>query len=73
MMAKNLQSHSDEHRSGYARRLQHFISDAILFLWGKFTGHQYSVTYPLIYLRGDESSHFQERGTKYERWHDYPA
>ncbi|CAF0932641.1 unnamed protein product [Rotaria sordida] len=73
MMAKNMQIHSDEHRSGYILRLRHFARDAILSIWQRFSGHQYSIPLPFIYLRGDESSHFHERGTKYERWYDYPA
>ncbi|CAF3409776.1 unnamed protein product [Rotaria sp. Silwood1] len=73
MMAKNMQLHSDEHRSGYILRLQHFTLDAILSIWQRLLGRRYSIPLPFIYLRGDESSHFHERGTKYERWHDYPA
>ncbi|CAF3418854.1 unnamed protein product [Rotaria sp. Silwood1] len=68
-----MQLHSDEHRSGYILRLQHFTLDAILSIWQRLLGRRYSIPLPFIYLRGDESSHFHERGTKYERWHDYPA
>ncbi|CAF1648181.1 unnamed protein product [Rotaria magnacalcarata] len=73
MMAKNAQIHSDEHRSGYMLRLKHFALDAILSIRERFLGRRYSNALPFIYLRGDESSHFHERGTKYERRHVYPA
>lgn len=73
MMAKNTQIHSDEHRSGYYHRLKYFVVDALLWICQRVLGHRQSISSPFIYLRGDESSHFHERGTQYERWHDYPA
>ena len=74
MIAKNAQIHSGEHRSGYARRFLWFLLDPIKSIWRKLLHRPVNfVQPPLIYLRGDESSHFRERGTKYERWHVYPA
>ena len=69
MMAKNNQLHSDEHRSGYFRRPAYFFVDLFYFLFQRQT----SIHRPFIYLRGDESSHFRERGNKHDRWHLYPA
>jgi hypothetical protein len=74
MMAKNAQLHSNEHRSGFIRRLRYFALDcAQSTLRILSTRRQSSGQSPFIYLRGDESSHFRERGNRHERWHLYPA
>jgi hypothetical protein len=73
MIAKQSQSQSNDHRSGYVRRLQHFLFDSIHFGLAKISGRSISIPSPFIYLRGDESSHFHERGNRYDRWNLYPA
>ena len=73
MMAKNAQRHSNEHRSGYLRRLQHFLLDLFKIISNLFCRNSSSDELPLIYLRGDESSHFHERGNRHARWTRYPA
>jgi len=73
MMAKNAQSHSNEHRSGYIRRLRHFALDSVKSIFRILSRRKSSVQSPFIYLRGDESSHFRERGNKHDRRHVYPA
>jgi len=73
MMAKNAQNHSNEHRSGYIRRLRHFTFDSIKMIFRILSRRKASVELPFIYLRGYESSHFNERGNKHDRWHLYPA
>ena len=74
MMAKNAQHHSNEHRSGYIRRLRYFALDCAQSTWRILSARgKSSARSPFIYLRGDESSHFHERGNRHERWHLYPA
>lgn len=74
MMAKDAQHHSNDHRSGFIRRLRYFALDcAQSTLRILSTRGQSSAQSPFIYLRGDESSHFRERGSRHERWHLYPA
>jgi hypothetical protein len=73
MLAKNAQQHSNEYRSGFIRRLQYFAYDFIRYIWMLVTCQKSTVYSPLIYLRGDESSHFHERGNMHDRWHRYPA
>jgi hypothetical protein len=73
MMAKNAQHHSNEHRSGFARRLYYFALDFIRFILRIFLRQKSSTQLPFIYLRGDESSHFRERGNRHDRCHVYPA
>ena len=73
MMAKNAQPHSNEHRSGYVRRLRNFTLDIIKLTIRTLFRQKSADQSPFIYLRGDESSHFHERGNRYDRWHRYPA
>jgi len=73
MMAKNAQHHSNEHRSGYIRRIRHFALDSAKFTFRMLLRRKSSVQSPFIYLHDDESSHFHERGNKHDRWHLYPA
>jgi hypothetical protein len=74
MMAKNAQHHSNEHRSGYIRRLRYFALDSVKFTFRVLLRRKSSsVKSPFIYLRGDESSHFHERGNKHDRSRVYPA
>jgi hypothetical protein len=73
MMAKDAQHHSNEHRSGYVRRLQNFTFDVIKFTIRTLFRQKPAGQSPFIYLRGDESSHFHERGNRHDRWHRYPA
>lgn len=73
MIAKQSQSQNNDYRSGYVRRLQHFLFDLIDFGLAKLFRRSIFVSNPLIYLRGDESSHFHERGNRYDRWNLYPA
>ncbi|CAF0767267.1 unnamed protein product [Adineta ricciae] len=73
MIAKNNQLHSDEHRSGYFRRPAYFFIDLLKSLFNFLRQRKTSFYRPFIYLRGDESSHFHERGNKHDRWHLYPA
>lgn len=74
MMAKDAQVQgSDEHRSGYFKRLRHF---AVNSLKSVFKLQKLNRTLPeaFIYVRGDESSHFRERAlSKLHRVKDYPA
>lgn len=69
MRAKINQEHSDEHRSGFVRRPFYFAVDFIKSIFRRWSSRYV----PLIYLRGDESSHFRERGNRYDRWNVYPA
>ena len=73
MLTKNTQPHSNEHRSGYLRRLVHFALDSIKSIFRLLLRRNSSVRIPFIYMRGDESSHFHERGNRHDRWHLYPA
>ncbi len=73
MMAKSAQDHSNEHRSGFVRRLCHFALDLIRFISRILLRRKSSIQSPFIYLRGDESSHFRERGNRHDRWNVYPA
>ena len=73
MRAKNAQSHSNEHRSGYFRRLQNFTLDLIKVTIRTLFRQKPTDPSPLIYVRGDESSHFHERGNRQDRRHRYPA
>ena len=73
MMAKNAQHHSNDHRSGFIRRLYYFALDLLRFLFRIFLRQKSSSQLPFIYLRGDESSHFRERGSRHDRCHVYPA
>lgn len=68
MKAKLSQGHSNDHRAGFIRRPLHFVLDLFKYFLGFFT-----LDHPLIYLRGDESSHFRERGNQNDRWKIYPA
>lgn len=74
MMAKDAQKHgSGEDRSGYLKRLKHF---AISSLKSIFKIKKLNQTIPdaFIYVRGDESSHFRERGSSSKhRAKAYPA
>ncbi|CAM4833813.1 unnamed protein product [Rotaria magnacalcarata] len=74
MMAKDAQKHgSEEHRSGYFKRLKHFAVSSLKSLFHLKKLNQ-SVPYAFIYVRGDESSHFRERGiSKAQRTATYPA
>ena len=74
MMAKNIQNNNNDYRSGYIQRpfyfFIHFLKSILdLLLMRKSTYDRF----PLIYLRGDESSHFRERGNIYQRRNIYPA
>lgn len=74
MMAKDSQPHgSEENRSGYYKRLKHFgVSTLKSVLHLKKLNE--STSHAFIYVRGDESSHFRERGTSREqRKNVYPA
>jgi hypothetical protein len=63
MMAKNAQLHgSDEHRSGYLKRLKHFAVNSFKSIFQIKKLNQ-SIPDAFIYVRGDESSHFRERGS----------
>ncbi len=73
MMAKNAQNHSNENRSGYIRRLRYFALDLSMSIFRMVSRRKSSMQLPFIYLRGDESSHFRERGNKHDRWYLYPA
>ncbi|CAF0997354.1 unnamed protein product [Adineta steineri] len=73
MLAKGNQAHSNEHRSGFIRRLLYFTLDPIKSIFQTVLRLESSNQTPFIYLRGDESSHFHERGNKHDRWHIYPA
>ncbi len=73
MRAKISQQHSNEHRAGFVRRICHFALDLIKFIFRILLRQKSSTRSPFIYLRGDESSHFHERGNKHDRWHIYPA
>ena len=73
MMAKLVQEHSNEHRSGFLRRPFYFAVYFIQSIFGFFFRQSWSSHFPLIYLRGDESSHFRERGNRHDRWTVYPA
>lgn len=73
MRAKQIQKHSNEHRSGYFLRLKHFVLDFVNIFIRLFRHNQVSDESPFIYLRGDESSHFHERGNRHVRWNVYPA
>ncbi|UJR32466.1 hypothetical protein I4U23_019928 [Adineta vaga] len=73
MLAKTTQPHSDEHHSGFIRRPVYFTLNGIKSLVNMLLRRKNSLQRPFIYLRGDESSHFHERGNKYDRWHLYPA
>jgi hypothetical protein len=60
MMAKDAQIHgSGEDRSGYFKRLKHFAISSFKSIF------KLNKTIPdaFIYIRGDESSHFRERGS----------
>ena len=61
-MAKNAQkSGSEEHRSGYLKRLKYFAMNSLKSLF-KIKKLNQSISHAFIYVRGDESSHFHERG-----------
>jgi hypothetical protein len=74
MMAKDAQVHgSEEDRSGYFKRLKHFAVNSLKSL---FKIKKLNQTFPdaFIYVRGDQSSHFRERGlSKEHRTKLYPA
>lgn len=74
MKAKDAQIHgSEEHRSGYFKRLKHFAIGSFKSLF-RLKKLNKSVPHAFIYVRGDESSHFRERGTsKVQRKQNYPA
>ena len=74
MMAKDAQEHgSDEHRSGLFQRLKHFAVNSFKSVFHLKKLNE-SVPEAFIYVRGDESSHFRERGaSKERRKKDYPA
>lgn len=73
MMAKQKQIQNNDHRSGYVRRPQSFALDSIDHGLRMISGRSSTIEAPLIYLRGDESSHFHERGDRHDRWYRYPA
>ena len=73
MRAKDAQKHgSGEDRSGYYKRLKYFTLSSIKKL---FNSKRLNASIPdsFIYVRGDESSHFRERGKKADRKKKYPA
>ncbi len=74
MMAKDSQVQgSEEHRSGYFKRLKHFTINSLKSLF-KIKKFNQSIPDVFIYVRGDESSHFRERGlSKEHRQKNYPA
>ncbi|CAF1076450.1 unnamed protein product [Didymodactylos carnosus] len=72
MQAKNTQKHSDEHQTGYLNRLKQFALHPIKSIF-KSKELNKSIPDAFIYVRGDESSHFRERGSKKLRNTKYPA
>ncbi|CAF4370432.1 unnamed protein product [Rotaria sp. Silwood2] len=74
MMAKDAQIHgSEEHRSGYFKRLKHFALSSLKSVFQSKKLNE-SIPYAFIYVRGDESSHFRERGiSQIHRKTIYPA
>ena len=74
MQAKNAQKHgSEEDRTGYFKRLKHFASKSSKSLF-KIKKFNQTIPDAFIYVRGDESSHFRERGiSALHRSTIYPA
>lgn len=73
MKAKETQKHgSGEDRSGYYKRLKYFTLSHLKKLFNSKKLNQ-SIPETFIYVRGDESSHFRERGKKDDRKKKYPA
>ena len=73
MRAKDAQVHgSDEHRTGYYKRLKHFALNSLKSVFNLKKLNR-SMPDAFIYVRGDESSHFRERGPKEQRKKLYPA
>ncbi|CAF4625672.1 unnamed protein product [Rotaria sp. Silwood1] len=74
MMAKDAQTHgSEEHRSGYFKRLKHFTLNSLKSIFHSKKLNK-SIPYSFIYVRDDESSHFRERGiSQLHRKTIYPA
>jgi hypothetical protein len=74
MMAKDVQVHgSEEHRSSYFKRLKHFAINSFKSLF-KLKKLNQTKSNAFIYVRGDESSHFRERGfSRKHREKYYPA
>jgi len=63
MMAKDAQIHgSDEDRSGFFKRLKHFAINSFKSIF-KLKKLNKTIPDAFIYIRGDESSHFRERGS----------
>jgi hypothetical protein len=74
MMAKNSQVHgSDEKHSGYFQRLKQFALAGLKSILNRNHGSNRNVSDVFIYVRGDESSHFRERGSKRVRQKLSPA
>ena len=73
MMAKDAQVQgSDAHRTGYYKRLKHFALSGLKSILNLKKLNR-STPDAFIYVRGDESSHFRERGPKEQRTKIYPA
>ena len=73
MRSKDTQKHgSGEDRSGYYKRLKYFTLNTFKSLF-KSKKLNESIPDDFIYVRGDESSHFRERGIKADRKKKYPA
>ena len=74
MTAKDAQVQgSEEHRSGYFKRLKYFALNSVKSIF-KLKKMNQTVPDAFIYVRGDESSHFRERAlSKLRRAKDYPA
>ncbi|CAF4741628.1 unnamed protein product, partial [Rotaria sp. Silwood1] len=73
MEAKNAQIHNDEYRSGYIRWPLYFAIDLAKNIFKVSMDQGSFVNSPVIYLCGDESSHFRECGFSHVRWHVHPA
>lgn len=73
MRSKDAQKHgSGEDRSGYYKRLKYFTLSSIKKLFHSKRLNE-SIPEAFIYVRGDESSHFRERGKQEDRKKKYPA
>ncbi|UJR16762.1 hypothetical protein I4U23_003662 [Adineta vaga] len=73
MTAKDAQPYgSEEQLSGYYKRLKHFVMNSLTSILNLIKLAR-STPKSFIYVRGDESSHFRERGPKDERKSMYPA
>jgi hypothetical protein len=74
MMAKDVQvSGSEENRSGYFKRFKYFAINSLKSIF-KIKKLNKKIPDAFIYVRGDESSHFRERGfSRKHRKQVYPA